>query len=122
MLSSLLIKSNTTKYKIPIIRSNFTQAEKVSCERRLLATHNQQAMDTLNMSNEQYLMSNEELHTVIHLNDEVESKSRTTNRIEWLKKLIRATQIQLKEDESCLAYIETQHSNLKNRSMVTQKK
>lgn len=94
----------------------------MSTERHLLATHNQHAMDTLNMSFEQYLMSNEELHTLIHLNDEVENKSRTTNRIEWLKKLIRATQIQLKEDESCLAFIETQHSNLKNRSMITQKK
>jgi hypothetical protein len=104
------------------LRSNCTQTEKVSTERHLLATHSQQAMDTLNMSNEQYLMSNEELHTLIHLNNEVENKSRTSSRIEWLKKLIRATQIQLKEDESCLAYIETQHSNLKNRSMVTQKK
>jgi hypothetical protein len=79
-------------------------------------------MDILNMSHERYLMSNEELHTLIHLNNEVENKSRTTSRIEWLKKIIRATQIQLKEDESCLAYMETKHSNLKNRNVVTQKK
>lgn len=99
-----------------------TQAEKVTNESQLLASHNQRAMDILNMSYEQYLMSTEEFHTLNCLIGEVESKSRTTNRIEWLKKLIRATQIQRKEDESCLAFIENQHSNLVNRSKVPRKK
>lgn len=79
-----------------------------------MATHQQVAMDTLNTSYEKYLMSNEEIHTISNLIFNVETRSRTTSNIEWLKKIIRATQIQLKEDESCLACAENVHSNLKS--------
>lgn len=79
-----------------------------------MATHQQVAMDTLNTSYEKYLMSNEEIHTISNLIFNVETRSRTTSNIEWLKKIIRATQIQLKEDESYLVCVENVHSNLKN--------
>ena len=81
-------------------------------ERRLLLAHYELGMDSLNMYYEQYLMSNEEVHTLTGLTKDVEQRSRTTNRTEWLKKIIRATQIQLKEDESCLAHIEIEHTLL----------
>jgi hypothetical protein len=84
----------------------------------MLATHQQIAMDTLNMSYEKYLMSSEEIRIISNLISNVETRSRTTSNIEWLKKIIRATQIQLKEDESCLVCVEKMHSNLKNSLSV----
>ena len=86
-----------------------------------MATHQQVAMDTLNMSYEKYLMSSEEIHTICNLISNVETRSRTTSNIEWLKKIIRATQIQLKEDESCLVCVENVHSNLKSAMSAIRK-
>ena len=86
-----------------------------------MATHQQVAMDTLNMSYEKYLMSSEEIHTICNLISNVETRSRTTSNIEWLKKIIRATQIQLKEDESCLVCVENVHSNLNSAMSAIRK-
>lgn len=97
-----------------ILTCNNWQAERVYAERAVLAIHEQIAMDTLNMSYERYLMSSEEIRTMSYLISIVETRSRTTSNIEWLKKIIRATQIQLKEDESCLVCVEKMHSSLKS--------
>jgi hypothetical protein len=96
-------------------------AEKVSQEKRILAIHDQLASDTLNMLYEQYLMANEEINDISNLIDDVEIKSRTSNRVEWLKKIIRATQIQRKEDESSLAFIENEHSKLTHDAAAANK-
>ena len=84
----------------------------MALERQLLHNHFDISMDNLNMLYEQYLMSSEENNTLAALMKDVEQKSRTTNHTEWLKKIIRATQIQLKEDESCLAHLEKEHTLL----------
>ena len=75
----------------------------------MLAAHYELGMDKLNMFYEQYLMSNEELSTFYYLMEDVEQRSKTTHRIEWLKKIIRATQIQQKQDKLCLDHMENEN-------------
>jgi hypothetical protein len=63
-------------------------------------------------------MSTEELFQwqsdLTNVTRDLKNKNKVSNRIEWLRKIIRATQIQRKEDESYLAMIEKEHSKLKS--------
>ena len=79
-----------------------------------MAAHYEHGMDNLNKLYEQYLMSNEELSTFYHLMKDVEQRSKTTHRIEWLKKIIRATQIQQKQDKICLDHMENENKKKVN--------
>ena len=96
------------------------QAAEVATERHMLFAHHELGLDSLNMLFEQYLMSNEEVNTLRGLTNDVvqRSRSRSTSKIEWLKKIIRATHIQLKEDELCLAYVENEHTLLTKNSRI----
>ena len=86
----------------------------MAVEGHILSAHHELGMDKLNMLYEQFLMLNEEVSTLSHHIQDVENRSKTTNRIEWLKKIIRATQIQQKQDKSCLFHMENECKRKEN--------